>query len=217
MSDEEDRKTIERRQTERLLLLRVAYREVGDGPYANFFIWPETLVPQTGLNLDTIHAAVHYLSGKNLLTIRGTGYLFSLTHEGYREAENSFDPSGTATKNFSSTVIHNTFNAPVGAMQAGDHNTANVVQNNDTGSRDELRRMLRELQDQVQQLAQPGARDEAEGIVVDWVEAAEGSSNPAPTALARKEARLTSLLTRENLTTAVKLVPDIVKLLQQLL
>jgi len=71
-----------------------------------------------------------YLAGENLIKqIAENGLFVQLTHQGVIEVEESIRNPEKPTEHFSVPVIQNfqyTFNAPVGSVQQGNQNVANV-------------------------------------------------------------------------------------------
>ncbi len=75
---------------------------------------------------------VRYLEDKGLIRIKGISEndpIFSITHEGIKEVEQSIKLPEKATENFPSTVIQN-FHGNIGAVQTGKNNNANIIQHN---------------------------------------------------------------------------------------
>jgi hypothetical protein len=91
-----------------------------------------------------------YLEGEGLVNHPSTEdslFMVELTHKGKKEIIRSIENPGESTEHFPNTVIQNfNFNAPVGAVQQGDNNVANVQQNFGTNTEDVLK-LLRGLQD----------------------------------------------------------------------
>ena len=79
-----------------------------------------------------VKSALSYLEGKYLIEVvtvfHGGDKDYKLAHRGIEEIERSFQKPEEPTEHFPSQIIQN-FNAPVGAVQTGANNTANVTQN----------------------------------------------------------------------------------------
>lgn len=73
------------------------------------------------------YAAHWYFGSENLFAMNGDN-IVSLSHKAIVEIENSIKNPNQSTEYFSSTVIQN-FHAPVGSVQTGNYNVANVNQN----------------------------------------------------------------------------------------
>lgn len=77
---------------------------------------------------DEIDEIYNYLNSEGFFENATFGSQVSLSHSAIREMEKSLQDPSQPTEHFSATVIQN-FNAPVGAVQTGNHNIANVNQN----------------------------------------------------------------------------------------
>ena len=81
-----------------------------------------------GFEEDEEREIYQYFKNEGLLWKEKGGGFVCLSHKAIVEIENSITNPLQSTEHFPSTVIQN-FNAPVGSVQTGNHNIANVNQN----------------------------------------------------------------------------------------
>jgi hypothetical protein len=120
--------TITKRLAARYTVLRALYDATG-GDESSFFD-DDALAHRTGLGREEVANALDYLADEGLVNALIGGQV-ALTHEGIREVEQASARPAKGTAHFppASITFHQTFNAPVGAVQSGAGATANVIQN----------------------------------------------------------------------------------------
>jgi hypothetical protein len=186
-------------------ILQKIYQQVGDDKNKAAFIFSDDL----GINPDEMVDTIDYLKNeelirRNIAPIRPhldfiqslwSDILISdiptkvrsvyITHEGIKSVEESVKEPEKPT----SPVVNN-FNAPVGAVQIGNHNTANVTQNNGLDL-SEARRLIEAIRQSAASLPE---EQHAEAIEhVEYFEAEIISTNPEPSRLRDSVKALLSL------------------------
>ena len=87
-----------------------------------------TVATNAGFDEAEAFEILEYFRSENFFNDITVVWEVSLSHRAIVEIENSVKNPQQSTEHFSSTVIQN-FNAPVGAVQTGNNNIANVNQN----------------------------------------------------------------------------------------
>lgn len=104
-----------------------------------------------------------YLAGQGLIKqIDDGGLALQLTHRGILEVEESIKNPEKATENFPAQVIQY-FNAPVGSVQTGNQNIANVQQNLGAKTEDVIN-LLRELKEHISENNKQEGMEYIEGL-----------------------------------------------------
>lgn len=115
---------LQEREKQRYLMLRKVY-DATEGSVRTLVSFEE-LAQEAGLSTEDAQLAEEYLIGEGL--IEGATLLHvTLTHRGMMEVESSMRHPSKPTEHFGPTTILN-FHAPVGVVQNGSGNTANVSQ-----------------------------------------------------------------------------------------
>ena len=117
----------------------------------------DDLAKELGVDLEELDDILTYLEREGLVRFETVGGDPGITHTGIREVEASIRTPSCPTSHFSVPVIEqvtNHFYGAVGAVQTGNHNTANVTQN--FGVADEtLLRVLADVRTHLASLAEP--------------------------------------------------------------
>ena len=130
-----DREYVLEKQKKRLKILRGIYR-VTEGiaeDVVDVSHYPE-LIDIEGLDLRYI---LQYLEHEGLIRVRGSSLLdgsspqIAMTHKGVVEIETAITRPTEPTEHFVEQVIQNYFLAPIGVVQTGSDNNADILQNND--------------------------------------------------------------------------------------
>jgi len=112
------------KQKKRYSLLHKIY-ELTDGDESKII---QVEVPKE-MEPEELQSAIDYLAGEGLVdSFADQALLLQITHRGVVELEKSFLNPKEPTEHFSPKVIQH-FHAPVGSVQTGNQNIANVVQN----------------------------------------------------------------------------------------
>ena len=114
----------------RYTVLRKLYEKAG--PVTDSRTLYSDLVTEEEFNENKVCPTVEYLKNENLIDVDWNGRedpILSITHKGIKEVEQSIRQPKESTEHFSPKVIQH-FHGPVGAVQAGNDNTANVTQHN---------------------------------------------------------------------------------------
>jgi DNA-binding PadR family transcriptional regulator len=108
--------------------------------------------------------AIIYLSEEGLIELMDQNPSYSITPKGVKEFEQSIQHPEAATEHFSSPVIQQIFNAPVGTVQTGNNNNAYayVSQVNNIGI--ELQDAIEDLKSLVDSLSENHQNDASEVI-----------------------------------------------------
>ncbi len=133
------------RDRQRYLVLNAVYHVSGGSrlelvPY-------ETVMAHSQLAWDEVEQAVLYLAAEGL--VDPSSHSVCITHRGVKEIEASIKNPSRETEHFSVKVIQ--FNAPVGAVQTGQGNVANVTQNISVNTAEALK-LIEGLRGQLQSL-----------------------------------------------------------------
>lgn len=107
------------------LILEIWKRVNGEALYksVNF----REVANSIGFSEDEINDTFNYFYSEGFFGSSSIDLTISLSHRAIVEIENSITNPRQSTEHFPSTIIQN-FNAPVGSVQTGNHNTANVNQ-----------------------------------------------------------------------------------------
>ncbi len=117
-----------------------------------------------GFNAEEILEMYYYFSSEGFFKEELSGNFVTLSHRAIVEVENSITKPTQSTEHFSSTVIQH-FNAPVGSVQTGSNNVANI--NQKVGQNfSEVLEQLATLKNQFQ-LSSATDREEAIEIISD--------------------------------------------------
>ncbi len=166
-----DLEHLRKKQADRYAVLRAVY-DLTDG--RRFFaVAPEEVAERTGLPVDAFLEVSSYLEDEGLLEPAATDGSVFITHAGVVEVEASITRPDLPTDHFPLLVFHQTFNAPVGAVQTGAGATAAVRQDVGVAPR-ELAALLAELRPMLQD--RPDAR---EALVELTAEAEASAPRPA--------------------------------------
>jgi hypothetical protein len=112
------------KQKKRYLLLHRIY-ELTDGDESKIL----ELESPEGLRPEEIQSIVDYLAGEGLVeSLANEAPLLSITHRGVVEVEKSLLKPQEPTEHFPPQVFQ-LFQGPVGSVQTGNHNVANIAQN----------------------------------------------------------------------------------------
>ncbi len=170
-------KRVLEKDAKRYRALREIYRGTKGEEYAT--VADEDLAKELGVNLEELYDILTYLEREGLVSLETMGGP-GITHSGIREVEASIRTPSRPTPHFSVPVIQhvtNNFHAPVGAVQTGNHNTANVTQNIGVGD-ETLLRLLEEVRSRhLASLSEPQRRDVTECL--DGIAAEAQSSSPS--------------------------------------
>lgn len=214
---------IEQEQVVRLQVLHKAYEAtLADSPASGILVLSEEgMAEALGLSLDSVKRAVSVLVDEDLAEYFGADAGFTLTVAGRNEVRQSVLSPGKGTEHFAPSVaqhVSQVFHGTVGAVQAGNHNTATVQQAVAVGNHDELRRQLAELRELVAQLPKTEKRDEADDILVEWVDAEQNNTKALTTKRVEREGRqLRNFFSLNNIANGASLVSSVVQLLLPLL
>jgi len=156
-------------------MLRCLYEEVGGharipAHLAKVF---EKAV-ERGVPSGETRPAFDYLVAQRLAERVTMGGTIRITHAGVVEFEATVQRPHEATKHFEPTTIQN-FNGPVGVVQTGSHNTANVVQQVSEAA--ELLRCIAQLRVEAEKLPKESERVDAIEVV-DALEAEAKAEQP---------------------------------------
>jgi len=169
---------LNRREQIRYHLLRRAHELTGGARDCSFNFMQ--LGQEAGFSPEETRLAMQYLIGEGLLKPRTLAGAVSITHQGVVEIENSIRKPNDPTDHFDpptfTMVNNNTFNAPVGAVQHGAGSVANVTQNVSTNVSNDVKVLLTQLRDQVDQ-SPSETRDEATSMIGE-LEQEAGSATP---------------------------------------
>lgn len=197
-----------RKEELRNTILQKIYQQVGDDKSKAAFIFSDDLE----ISLAEMDNAIQYLKSENLIR-RNIAPIISyfdsiqslwpdipisdgqtkvrsvyITHAGIKKVEESMKEPEKPT----SPVVNN-FNASVGAVQIGNHNTANVTQNNGLDL-SEARRLIEAIRQSAASLPE---EQHAEAIEhVEYFEAEIISTNPEPSRLRDSVKALLSLASK---------------------
>ncbi len=133
------------------------------------------------LGIDDFEEAeeyLHYFAAEGLINNKA-GFEIGLSHKGIVEIENSISYPQKSTEHFPSTIIQN-FNAPVGSVQTGPHNTSNVNQNFENNV-SEVLKLLNELKNSLKDLPIEQRQEATE--LTDFIEGEIVSESPNKTKL----------------------------------
>lgn len=122
----ENQNIILKKQENRYKILLELWRAAEGREYTmvNFF----DVASNVGFDKEQATEIYYYLSGEGFFELDAAGGAVTLSHRAIVEIEKSIKYPQHSTEHFPSTVIQN-FNAPVGSVQTGNHNAANVNQN----------------------------------------------------------------------------------------
>jgi hypothetical protein len=121
-----DVERLRRKQADRYAVLRAVY-DLTDGRRYSA-VAPEEAAERTGLAVDAFLEVSSYLEDEGLLEPAATDGSVFITHAGVVEVEASITAPDRPTDHFPLLVFHQTFNAPVGAVQTGAGAAAAVRQ-----------------------------------------------------------------------------------------
>ncbi len=135
----------------------------------------------SNLGIDDFEEAQEYLNyfAAEGLINNNAGFEIGLSHKGIVEIENSIYHPQKSTEHFPSTIIQN-FNAPVGSVQTGPHNTSNVNQNFENNV-SEVLKLLNELKNSLKDLPIEQRQEATE--LTDFIEGEIVSESPNKTKL----------------------------------
>ncbi|WP_437713055.1 hypothetical protein WMF45_45270 [Sorangium sp. So ce448] len=158
------RTTLEQREGWRYAILRTLY-EASGGDQHRYFSLVE-IGEHVGVPPEERELAWQYLIGEGLIRSAGMGpdLLVFITHRGRVEIETSMKNPKDSTDHFRASVIQhvtNNFSGPVGAVQTGSNNVANVTQNVST----DVQVLLQQLRAHVD-----GLPDEKRGEAIELVD-----------------------------------------------
>ncbi len=118
---------LEERKRARELVLR-AVHDLTDGDELTM-VDDQEVISKTGLPQKECDDALVFLENQGLIVNRAIGGAYSLTHRGLLAFERLHEPRPKPPPSTtSSPVVVQHFNGPVGAVQTGNNNTAQVVQ-----------------------------------------------------------------------------------------
>lgn len=143
-------KMLEQNKDKQYEVLRWVFDKVDGRQYIPAFLRELTSDNSDFTEVELIKIS-DYLSGEGLIKqIDDSGLLVQLTHKGIVEIHNSIKNPQKSTEHFPAPTIQNfnTFNAPVGSVQQGNQNVANVQQNFGMETEDIIR-LLNELKEHI--------------------------------------------------------------------
>jgi hypothetical protein len=161
----------------RYTVLRKLYEKAG--PSEDLIIPYRDLVTEEELNENQVRPIVKYLENEGLTKVNlngGDAPVLSITHQGIKEVEQSIKQPDKPTEHFQPIVIQ-TFLGPVGVVQTGNDNTANVTQHN-TLDISEALKLIQELRQQALSLPQEKQEEAIEQL--EDIEAEIQLPNPKP-------------------------------------
>lgn len=162
-------------ESKRYNTLRWIYDKVGGQQYKLADL-RELVNSDLGYSENELTRISDYLEGESLINqMDDCGLLVQLTHKGIVEIESSIKNPQNSTEHFPLTVIQN-FNAPVGSVQTGNNNTANVNQNFGQNL-SEILQQLAILRNEFQKL--PESEKEEAIEIVDAIEVEVKSEKPS--------------------------------------
>ena len=116
---------VQARDADRLRVLQAIYDMANANTHGH--VPMADVYEKAGLDYERGRAASDYLEAQQLLLGRA-GHNLSITHAGVDEAEHTLRRPTEPTAHFSSIVVNQVFNGPVGAVQTGEGAVANVQQ-----------------------------------------------------------------------------------------
>jgi hypothetical protein len=167
---------VAQKQKKRYKVLLDVWREVGGKEYerTNFLV----ICGRQNIELEEAQEILNYLSTEGLVDFIPV-FMVGLTHKGLVEIEKSINQPEKSTEHFPSTIIQN-FNAAVGTVQTGSHNTSNVNQNFGS-SISEVSNLLNELRNSLKELPEEQKEEAIEST--DFIEGEIVSESPSKTKL----------------------------------
>jgi hypothetical protein len=151
-----DREMLDARERARYSILKAVYGVSRCNK--NTVIEEEMIQNLTGLSAEDVSRAFEYLVDEGLLHQLGSSSI-GIAHPGIVEYEQSIKEPERPTDHFRPLVIQSlnqTFNGPIGTVQAGERSSANVVQNIGVQV-SEMEQLLQAVQDAATDLG-PGAQ-----------------------------------------------------------
>jgi hypothetical protein len=181
-------KLLEEKEKVRYEILRWMYERTNGAAttmldLSKFFETTNLLSPELDRN-SAVQDAINYLCNEELLDLTGGEHLYSITHKGVKEVEQSIKNPERSTDHFSSPVIQ-IFNAPVGNVQTGNNNNSYISQVNNTCA--EVQNAIQDLKSLVGTLPENHQKDASE-VIEDLQEEITN-----PTKLSRLKAFLVTL------------------------
>lgn len=140
-----DQKLIEEKHEQRYAVLRALYNLSSATEHIRI-PFPQ-LVEATDLIPERVTRALNYLVAEMLAEWKKIGGFSGITHKGICEVEETMTCPNGDTEHFPVTVIQN-FHAPVGAVQTGRDNTANVTQQFNLGT-EEILQLINRLRETI--------------------------------------------------------------------
>ena len=185
-------RALQRKDEVRLRLLQYFYRVTGGRGNCSI-TFDDEVTESVGATLDEVVDAAEFLSGEGLLKSKSiSGIVYSITHAGAVEAEESIRNPDRETEHFSQVVVHNVTNNfgngnVIGSIQSGG--TGNTATVNQTVTNN-AKQVIQELRDKVASL--PPEQHEEVHSVIDQIEA---MVEKGPKALKAIELLITGLVT----------------------
>jgi hypothetical protein len=172
-----DKDIIIQKQKNRYQILLEIWRRVGgiEHERTDFL----SVCAKFGIGIEEMEEYLDYLAAENLIDATQSSLEVALSHKGIIEIENSINYPQKNTEHFPSTIIQN-FNAAVGAVQTGSHNTSNVNQNFGNSISDVLN-LLSQLRSSLKELPEEQRQEATE--LTDFIEGEIVSESPNKTKL----------------------------------
>lgn len=143
VNEMEMNKMIEQNKDKHYEILRWIFDKVNGQQYKPTYL-RELINDNLDFTENDLEKISDYLSGEGLIKqMDDSGLLVQLTHKGIVEIQDSINNPQRSTEHFPAQVIQY-FNAPVGSVQTGNQNVANVQQNFGAKTEDVIN-LLREL------------------------------------------------------------------------
>jgi DNA-binding MarR family transcriptional regulator len=164
-SEMEMNKMLDRNKDKQYEVLRWVFDKV-DGHRSNPINLVDFITENSKYTRDELERISDYLEGKGLIERVADEEIFiQLTHKGIVEIQNSINNPQNPTEHFPTQVIQY-FNAPVGSVQTGNQNIANVQQNFGTKTEDVIE-LLTELREHIFDDKKQEGMEYIEGLEVE--------------------------------------------------